>query len=407
MRIDLFLLGFTEYVMQTEQAGAVFESLRQGGASPKGVKRDEKTGEIRFFATAYGARRIKAICPQLKEVGKGGVPVLFSTLLHRGGLLVGSLLAVCLLAISGLFVWDVRVEGNETVSTEEILGELSESGLFVGRFLPFLDRDAVALSVRQRDGRLAFVSINLHGTVASVQIRESLSPPQPRALSPANLVAARDGVVTLPLIFEGEALVRKGDVVRAGQILAGGVMDSEKHGCRVTRAAGQVLARTVHTYNVTVPFAYEKKVPLEKEKYEISISFFGFSGKVFKNTGNSYISYDIIQNIKRFTLPDGTPLPVGFTVTHFAPYEMRGAVRSATEARALAYAELEERLAADCTGRVMLSRAVDVLADAQGITLICTVVCEEDIALTAEFEYVPSPMERTFYEPRNYQNRKQ
>ena len=249
--------------------------------------------------------------------------------------------------------------------------------------------------------------MNLRGTVAYVQIREALVQPQTPSVTPANLVAARDGVVTLPLIFEGQVLVREGDVVRAGQILAGGVLDSEKHGYRVTRAAGQVFARTVHTYNVTVPFVYEEKVPLGKEKYEICISFFGFEEKVLKSTGNSYMNYDIIQTTKKLSLSDGTPLPVGLTVTRLVPYGTSIATRSATEARALAYAELAEQLAADSTGRTTLSRTVEVLADADGITLVCTVVCEEDIALSAEFAYVPNHSERTFYEPRDHQNREQ
>lgn len=407
MRIDLFLLGFVEFSLCAEDGEAVFECLRQAGISPKAPERDKKSGEIRFFTTAYGAKRVQRLCPQLRELGRGGIPVLFSALLRREGLFVGTVLGVFLLVASCLFVWDVRVEGNERISTAEVLSELAEAGLSTGRFLPTLDRDGIALSVRQRDGRLAFVSINLRGTVAYVQLREALPQPPTGTIAPANLVAARDGVVTLPLIFEGQALVHEGDVVRAGQILAGGVLDSEKHGYRVTRAAGQVFARTVHTYTVAVPFTYEKQVPTGKEKYEISVSFFGFEGKVFKSTGNSYMSCDIIQNIKRMRLSDGTPLPVTLTVTRFMPYGTCTVVRSATEARALAHAELAARLAADSAGRTTLSRTVETLVDADGITLICTLVCEEDIALTAEFAYVPNHSERTFYEPRDHQNREQ
>jgi similar to stage IV sporulation protein len=321
--------------------------------------------------------------------------------------MVGAILSLCLIAVSGLFLWDVRVEGSESIPEGEVLEALAEAGLSAGRFLPLVDRDAIALSVRRRDARFAFVSVNLRGTVAYVQIREALPQPSERAPAPANLVAARDGVVTLPLIFEGQTLVREGDVVRAGQILASGVIDSEKHGYRITRAAGQVFARTVHTYTVTVPLVYEEKTSEGRAGYEISAFFFGFNGKILKTTGNSYINCDIIQNTNYITLPDGTPLPMGFTVTQVIPYGLRTATRSVTEARALACAELERRLAAQGSGRVTLSRTVEVVADAESVTLTCTLVCEEDIALTAELAYVPNSSERTFYEPRDRQNRKQ
>ena len=55
-------------------------------------------------------------------------------------------------------------------------------------------------------------------------------------------------------------------------------------------------------------------------------------------------------------------------------------------AATLAYEQLEAELAADSAGRTLLSRTVEVSADADGITLYCTVVCEEDIATVLEFE---------------------
>ena len=77
-------------------------------------------------------------------------------------------------------------------------------------------------------------------------------------------------------------------------------------------------------------------------------------------------------------------LPFGFSVTERREYTTVTATRTAREAHAQALLELEAALAADSAGRTMLSRTTEVVADAQGITLICTVVCEEDIAMTVE-----------------------
>ena len=278
------------------------------------------------------------------------------------------------------------MEGNETIETDELVSELAAAGLFRGSFLPRLDREAVAIDLRRGDDRIAFATVNLRGTVAYVQVRESAEFPQSTAPSPANLVAKCDGIITLPLIFEGECLVSEGEVVRAGQILASGVIDSEKHGYRVTRAAGQVMARTVRTYTVTVPFAYEEKVYTGKVGREISLLFFTKQGKLFKNSGKVGGKYDIITNINWWTLSNGRQLPIGFLVRDVAEYELRPAMRDGVEARELAYAELERQLIQDSVGRSMLERTVELSANADGITLICTVVCEEDIAETAEIK---------------------
>jgi hypothetical protein len=157
----------------------------------------------------------------------------------------------------------------------------------------------------------------------------------------------------------------------------------------VTRAAGQVLARTTHTYTVRVPFDYEEKVYTGKQKHEIFFLFFHRVQKVFKNIGQNADNCDIIEKIQYFHTPAGGEIPIGLRVMTFAPYEMQIQTRTAKQARALALSELQEKLAADSAGRTLLKKSVAWSADGEGITLICTVVCEEDIARTAEFVMQP------------------
>lgn len=388
MRFDLFLLGFVEYAVASSDAAVVFEALRQGEFSPKDVRRYEKKGEIRFFITMKSAAKLQALSLPMTAVRRGGIPVMAKGLAHRPGLICGLFLALALVICARLFVFEVEVEGNGQIPTEELLAELSAAGLSRGSFLPAVDEDAVALALRRGDGRVAFAAVNLRGTVARVQIRESVERTDP-VTTPANLVAKCDGVVVLPLIFEGEVLVREGDVVRAGQILASGVVDSEKHGYRITRAAGQVMARTVHTYTVRVPLCYEEKVYTKRTGYDVDLLFFGFQRKLFKNSGNLTLKCDIIQNINWWTLSNGRSLPVGLSVAKYDEYETRTATRTAIEAREQAQAELKAQLAADSAGRTVLERTVETVSDADGVTLVCTLICEEDIALACEFVVSP------------------
>ena len=271
------------------------------------------------------------------------------------------------------------------LTDEELLDELSAAGLLKGSFIPRLDKNNIVVALRQGDSRIAYATVNVSGTVAYVQVRESEQPTTEKKTAPANLVAACDGTVTMPLIFEGKCIVAAGDVVRAGQILASGILDTDNNGYRLTRAAGQVLARTTHTYTVTVPFAYEEKVYTGKSGLELSLLFFGTDRKVFKNTSKTIEECDIIEKTVWYHI-GGVTLPFGVVSRRLTEYEMHPATRTAREAHALASAELQARLAADSAGRTLLSRTVETVVDDTGITLICTVVCEEDIAMTAEIE---------------------
>lgn len=386
MRPDLFCCGYVRLRCPIGQTAALFEALRVLELTPKALQRDEKNGFISFFCSLRAAGRLTAFVPSLSltRVSEGGVPILLRRLLLRPGLLVGLLLALVITVASGLFVWEVEITGNEQISNEELEQALSMLGLRCGSYVPALDGEALALRLRQLDDRIAYAAVNVSGTVVRVQLRESVRPERP-ATAPADIVAAKDGVVTLPLAFAGECLVREGEVVRAGQVLVSGTVISEKHGPRTTRAAGRILARTTSVYTVRVPLVYEKKVYTGQVGHELELHFFGFQGKIFKNTGNIKGICDIIINNHAWKLSNGRSLPLWLTSAQALAYRWERATRSAEEALTLAKAELAAQLAADSAERVLLQRWLEVQADAEGVTLICTVVCEEDIGKTVAY----------------------
>lgn len=392
MRMDLFFIGSVSYCIKGEGASTLFELLYTGGFSPKGVKRCEKTGDISFTLLQREAARFDAVAAdtslEISVRRQHGMPYLFARLLARPGMLVGALLALLLFALAPLFVWEIELEGNVCVSEAELARELCEAGLSRGTFLPHLDTEQVETALRQGDARISYATLNVSGTVVRVQIREGEEAPDNTPRLPANLVATRDGVVTMPLVFEGECLVAEGDVVREGQILASGVRDTQNHGYRVTRAAGEVWARTTYTYEVRVPFCDTEKTYTGQKKHELTLFFFDRARKIFKNTGNSTMECDIIEKIQWLTLPSGKRLPFGFSLVTYLPYTRVDVTHTAMEARAQALEQLDALLATECEGRTLLSRTLDMQVSGDAITLCCTVVCEENIAALSEFELI-------------------
>ena len=98
---------------------------------------------------------------------------------------------------------------------------------------------------------------------------------------------------------------------------------------------------------------------------------------------------DIINKIIRPSVTAGRELPFGIYVTRYIPLEKTPARRTAVEALALAKAELKETLQREGQGRTLLSRLTETSVGEEGVTLTCTVVCEEDIALVVEIPQLP------------------
>ena len=54
----------------------------------------------------------------------------------RVGMMIGILMVVFSVYFSSLFVWRIEIQGNETISKEEILDTLEKSDFFIGAFIP-------------------------------------------------------------------------------------------------------------------------------------------------------------------------------------------------------------------------------------------------------------------------------
>ncbi len=383
-----FLLGFAEISVPAEGVLQTVELCRRAGLSPRRQERTEHGLALRL--SLYDFKRLRPLLEQdgvpYCVVARGGLPVLFISVLRRPFLVGGLLLAVLLLSLSGLFLWEVRIEGASGIPEREIREALALQGISCGSFIPRLDTDAAALSLREGDARLSYVSLNRQGTVLSVSVREAASLPAPKPTAPANLVATKDGVVTLPLIFEGKPLVAVGDVVRAGDLLATGVLETDNNGMRLTRAAGAVMARTEETVTVHIPFTYTVRMPTGRVRHAFFLHFFDRERKVFKNSGNLEGDCDIIEEIKIIRAWNGRTLPFGWRLVTYTEMTESSLTRTAREALSLAECTLAAELAAASATKNLLSRTVETVVSDTGITLVCTAVFEEDIARVAEFE---------------------
>ncbi|MBQ9774208.1 MAG: sporulation protein YqfD [Clostridia bacterium] len=392
MSLSLFLLGSRTLRVRAADRMTVLNLCLQNGFSYSGFCW-ETDGSVHFSVTLATARRLKRACRacgvELETVSVTGIPALLWGMRRRVGLVLGTLAAIALIWLSGRFVWDVEVTGNETLLESEVEALLRACDFGVGSYIPSVSVRTLENRVLLSTDRLAWISVYLDGTVAKVQViehSEEEKPPREDTLAPANLIAACDGQIETLQIYRGETVVAVGQAVKKGELLVSGIYDSQNAGFRYTRAAGEVFARTEHEYCIEIPLSYTEKVYGERKTQEIVLNFFDFSLKIFKNTGNDGKTCDIIKDNMGWNVPGDRPLPLFFTVTYAKPYAEQVRTRSAEEAVELAYTELEKTLE-ELSARAELLRkqsAVEITDTA--VRLHCTVACIENIAVQAELE---------------------
>jgi similar to stage IV sporulation protein len=73
--------------------------------------------------------------------------------------------------------------------------------------------------IQQRMGEVSVAVVRLQGTRAVIEVVEKLVARPPTQVGCINLVARREGVIEEVVPFQGEPAVKKGDIVRQGQLL--------------------------------------------------------------------------------------------------------------------------------------------------------------------------------------------
>ena len=301
----------------------------------------------------------------------------------RLGLLLGALL-LCLL-LNGLSrrIWIIRIHGNEQVSEQQIRAVLQPLGVYEGGSFASVDLPQLQLTVLQQLPQLTWLTVNLQGSTAVVQVSERTTEAEPPDFRPANIIAACDGVVVQVDAVCGEAMVKVGDAVTKDTLLISGVMDS-KVGPLLKRADGVVMARTTRIVSVSVPF--EERVP-SHTPYTVScpcVYFLGWEIPLYTSVAmpSGYRTY-----IDRYPLTvTKQTLPVGVEVTRFVYEGEEIRYRDAQAATAEAKARLEQQLSAFGEAVKVEQQTVTVQQTEDGVTVVGVYVCVEPIGVVQPME---------------------
>ncbi|MDE6880882.1 MAG: sporulation protein YqfD, partial [Oscillospiraceae bacterium] len=115
------------------------------------------------------ARRIDC---DLAAVSWRGVPFFAGRMRRRYALWIGGLLCGLALFYGSFFIWDFQVEGNETVSSQEILRALEKYGVAFGTYGYGVNSYELRSYLLLELPELSYIAVNGRGCRAYVQVRE-------------------------------------------------------------------------------------------------------------------------------------------------------------------------------------------------------------------------------------------
>ncbi len=388
MNISYLLFGSVTVFCDYENITPLLNICMRFAIPYTGMKHGRDGVELTFHLSNVKRIKIEAerCGVEYKVIRRGGLPQFFLRYKYRFGIYIGILCFVAMLIASRLFIWHIDVVGNENITTTEVKEMLRSQGFFVGSFIPSVNTDRIENRVLIESDTVSWISVNIKGNAAEVQIRERKTGNSDIPDRPANLVAAKSGVVEEVRIHSGLVVANAGKYVDKGDLLVSGIYDSTQLPFRYTRASGEVYARTVSEYYVEIPFEYEKIVYTGEEYYDKFLIFFDYSINISKNYGKEGALYDKIDIVENYCFRDGSPMPIEMRTVKYLEYEYVTETRSEEEAENLAYFELSQKLAENAPDTVILKKTIIPHITDRSFSLYCTVVAIENIAETSEFD---------------------
>ena len=253
-------------------------------------------------------------------VKKSGTAFFLWRLRKRYILLAGVTLCAALMWLSGLFIWEITVTGNETVPTSEILSHLRQLGVEIGTFRLTLDEDYISNKMLIEIPELCWLTVNTQGSRAEVKVREEIRKPEMvESDVPTELYATKAGIIEEMNIYDGKTLSAVGDTVSAGDVLVSGQMDSLTSGTRYVHAMGEVTARTWYTKSAMLGDTVTAKQYTGETKRQFALIIGERRLNLYLDSGIGWDNYDKTAKIHRLTI-FGTVLPVALTEDTYSRY---------------------------------------------------------------------------------------
>lgn len=211
---------------------------------------------------------------KIKLVKKRGIPFFTRKYKSRTGIIVGAAVFLMLLSVFPLYIWKIEVMGCETVNPEEVKKVMHDLGVSAGTFKSGINVPILKQQMMQRIDSIAWISINLNGSDAVVEIKEKqFSPEKEVQGEPSNIVALYDGKIERMETYRGTPMVSDGEVVTKGQVLISGIVEDLSGGSTFVDADGKVYAVThrIISEKVNMNRVRAHNVGDEIKKYRVKI----------------------------------------------------------------------------------------------------------------------------------------
>lgn len=308
VRIDFFIFGYRKISVKQEDLARTGSILLRSAINSHTSSNGDIYVRERDFVKSGEALDGRVEYEISESLGLYG---LYKVIPHKPTIIITSVVSLIMVLVLSSMVWDIRIEGDTVVSEQRIEMALRECDFYIGKVWHLCDFSEIEAEFLSSNPEFSWININRRGTVAYVVVSDNKNQDNNVGVKNgyANIVASVDCIIEEIRVVKGKAMVKRGDVVKAGDLLISGVVSLEDTG-EFCYAEGEVIGRMSDTVSVFVDRNYEKNLKTRETLINRELKIFDFSINIFKRYRKSNTECDIIDDVKVFSLFGKCLLPI-------------------------------------------------------------------------------------------------
>lgn len=375
------LLGYCRFTVQTADPVRLLNRLHTQGIYF--WKPDARQTRISFLCTKKSAPAVYRLLSGMGitdiSVKGRGLPFLLSTLHRKIVFAAVLLLVIGVPLVSRLFVAEITVTGNQSVTTESILKALQAEGVKEYAYVPTLPLKQARQQLLLSQPKLSWATLNLTGNRIEVVVHEKTQSRPLRSDEPCNIVAACDGVICRMEVLSGKQMVSGKTAVREGQLLVSGFSETETGKLSYLHAQATVIAEIELQKSYTVDLGAADYVPSGERLSRYGLLFFGKELPLYRKAALPEQPYTV-EKEKRLLEFGAVMLPFGLQKDTYTMYKEQPSTLTVTDAKAILQQRFSEYELYELSDAAVLSKDFSMKQKGDRLTMTGVYRVQRDIA---------------------------
>lgn len=365
-----FWKGYVKIRVHTKNPQRFFQLCSNRGITLKTIvpKRDA-------YEMILTAQEFKTLAPirrktetHIKIIEKHGLPFFFKKCRKRKVVFFGIFAGFFFIYITSLFVWDIRISGNQKYTDEILIASLLEEKVYPGKRKSTIDCIELSQAIRKKYDDIVWVSSKIEGTCLLISIKENadsyIHDPMEKTNTTGDIIAKKGGIIKEIITRKGIPMKEKGDSCAPGDLLISGSVPILNQDMEITRyeyllADGDIYIETSYHYYHEFSMNTSRKLFLEEKHSYPALQIFDTTVTIpylGKNTVASYL------DTKKLALTPTMILPIQFGYIYYVPYQIQNVTYTKEEALEIADKNLQDYLNALVSkGSFIISKNINTL----------------------------------------------